>query len=224
MSSSQPLRLKSYLFKNCLRGLTIVATCVFVQPALAQSTPPIINQAEYKYQDSDDLAAAFQGVTNQANVNDPNGLIDPLGTIVGCDGRALASYAGYKVSLYDSAPDKLNLGRLLPLDRPTAGNGIGPNLENVNPYSLNDSRDGKYNFLFNRSQLVTGRSYILVVSPPADSTFGERRVRLDLTGFNNQILTYQATSLDANRSVRLKVIPKVYLSMLTMRLQWACLW
>ena len=194
MSSSQPLRPKSY-FKNCLKGLTLVATCVFVQPALAQSTTPITNQAEYKYQVSDD-PVEIQGVTNLANLNDPNGLIDPLGVITGCDGRALASYAGYQVSLYNSSPDKLNLAGLLPLDRTTADNGLAPNLENVNPFSLTDSRDGKYNFLFNKSQIAPGRSYILVASPPADSTYGERRVRIDIINFNNQVLTYQATSLD----------------------------
>ena len=195
MSSSQPLRPKSY-FKNCLKGLTLVATFVFVQPALAQSTPSTItNQAEYKYQVSDD-PVEIQGVTNRANLNDPNGLIDPLGVITGCDGRALASYAGYQVSLYNSSPDKLNLAGLLPLDRTTADNGLAPNIANVNPFSLADSRDGKYNFLFNQSQIAPGRSYILVASPPADSTYGERRVRIDIINFNNQVLTYQATSLD----------------------------
>ena len=198
MSSSQPLRPKSYLFKNCLRGLTLIVACVVVRPVLAQSTAPITNQAEYNYQVSGE-PVAVQGVTNLANINDPNGLIDPLGTITGCDGRALASYANYTVALYDSAPDKLNLGKLLRLDGTTAENGLAPNLGNVNPYSLNDSRDGKYNFLFNRSQLIPGRSYILVVSPPADSTYGERRVRIDLTGFDNQVLTYQATSLDGKQ-------------------------
>lgn len=196
MSIFQPLQSRSYLCKSYHRWLTILATCVFAQPTLAQNiSRSIANQAEYKYQVSG-TPIEIQGVTNSANLNNQNSLVDPLGLITGCDGQALATYVNYKVALYDSSIDKLNLAGLVPLDRPSSSNKIAPNLENTNPFSLTNSTDGKYNFLFNRSQLVVGTSYILVVSPPADSTYGERRVRIDITNFNNQILTYQATSLD----------------------------
>lgn len=177
----------------------MVATiAIFAHPSIAQETGKltITNAAQSIYNDPTDLA----GINSDSNLVsvgfNTGGQIDPLGTIVGCDGKALASYAGYKVSLYNSATDKLNLASLLTLTPTAAADGIAPNIQNLNPFRLIDSSDGRYNFLFDRSQLTIGSSYILVVQPPANSTFGERRIRIDITGFNNNILSYQATALD----------------------------
>jgi uncharacterized repeat protein (TIGR01451 family) len=46
---------------------------------------------------------------------------------------------------------------------------------------------------------VVGKSYILLVKIPENSTYGERRVLLDITGFDGTILSYTATSLDGKQ-------------------------
>ncbi len=200
MSRCQPPWFQSQLFKNCLWGLLSLAAtlAIFTHPGIAQETGKITitNAAQSIYSDPTGRAE-INSDSNLVSVGfNAGGQVDPLGTIVGCDGKALASYAGYKISLYNSATDKLNLASLLTLTPTVATAGIAPNLQNINPFLFVNSSDGRYNFLFDRAQLTVGSSYILVVQPPADSTFGERRVRLDITGFNNNILSYQAIALD----------------------------
>ena len=163
----------------------------------------IVNQAQYKY-DIVGSETSVDGSTNSVSIGSNLGLVDPLGTISGCDGKELASYQGYSVALYDVAPDRLNPTSVLPLDGTEFPDnlsnsipvGLAPNIGNINPFPLEPNGGGKFNFLFNRAQIAVGRSYILLVKPPALSTFSERRVRLDITGLNNNILTYKATSLD----------------------------
>jgi uncharacterized repeat protein (TIGR01451 family) len=185
-----------------------------MQTTVAQGIE-IKNQAQYEYgTDQDGSAPNTSSVQSNTgliiNNNNNNGeLIDPLGVITGCDGQPLASYAGYTVALYNVGTDRLNPTSLVILDKtevPDIANngkplGLAPNVNNDNPFSLtnnSESNKGRYNFLFNRDrgQLNIGNSYILVVKPPKDSAYGERRVRIDITGFSNNILSYQATALD----------------------------
>jgi uncharacterized repeat protein (TIGR01451 family) len=172
----------------------------------------ITNQAQYNYstnQDGPSIGSqdttTIQSSTGQI-FNDFTGLIDPLGVITGCNGQRLADYNGYTVSLFNAAADGLNptgLTNLVQTEVPDAPDniiplGLQPNSNNKNPFELNSTSTGAYNFLFNRSagQLDVGKSYILIVKPPANSTYAERRVRLDVTNFSNNILSYKATSLD----------------------------
>jgi uncharacterized repeat protein (TIGR01451 family) len=193
----QPFRPRSYLFKNCVRGL-VVATFVATGP-MAQARK-IENQAQYEYDifNSDKKTTTkVTGKTRTVTVTVPgkDGLVDPLGSITGCNGQILPSYAGYSVLMFNTV-DRINPTSIVALDRTTAANGIEPNNTNINPFSLNDSKDGRYNFLFNRDQTVVGKSYILLVKIPENSSYGERRVIIDITGFDGNILSYQATSLD----------------------------
>jgi uncharacterized repeat protein (TIGR01451 family) len=231
VSRFQPLRPKSYLFKNCATGLAI-ATLVSSQPAIAQtvqaptvSTPEvkdITNRAEASYEGSPDLGMLFTTTnTLTATPKSDSGLVDPLGVITGCNGQLLPNppgYTGYTVALYDVAANGFpaNLTDLTPT---TSADGIGPNIFNDKLFTLKDppsdieggsANRGKYNFLFDKSknQLKVGRKYILVVKPKSGSAFGERMVRLDLTGYDEAIpatttipaipakLRYLATSLD----------------------------
>jgi uncharacterized repeat protein (TIGR01451 family) len=210
VSRFQPLRPKSYLFKNCITGLAI-ATLVSTPHQVARSSE-IKNQAQYEYgTDQEGSTPSTRSVQDNTGliINNNGGLIDPLGIITGCDGKPLDSYTGYTVALYNVATDRLNPTSLVILDETEipdiAGNGVPlgltPNDRNVNPFPLtnsNDNNKGRYNFLFNRTkgQINVGKSYILVVKPPTGSAYGERRVRIDITGFSNNILSYQATSLD----------------------------
>jgi uncharacterized repeat protein (TIGR01451 family) len=159
----------------------------------------IENQAQFEYETvtSTNVKSKVNGRTRKVivTVDGENGLVDPLGTITGCNGLPLPSYAGYSVLLFNTV-DRINPTSIVALDRTTAANGLEPNITNINPFSLNNSTDGRYNFLFNRSQTVIGKSYILIVKIPENSSYGERRVIIDITGFDGNILSYQATSLD----------------------------
>jgi uncharacterized repeat protein (TIGR01451 family) len=193
VSRFQPVRAKSFLFKNWLRGLVVVTLCS--SPSAAPAS--ITNQAQYKY-DVVNSKLTIEGNTNQVIVNTTtkDGLIDPIGAITGCNGQPLPSYAGYSVLLFNTV-DRINPTSIVALDRTTLETGgIEPNITNINPYPLTGSKDGRYNFLFNQSQTIVGKSYIFVVKIPENSTYGERRVILDITGFDGTILSYQATSLD----------------------------
>jgi uncharacterized repeat protein (TIGR01451 family) len=194
----QPFRPRSYLFKNCVGGL-VIATVVVATGSVAHAEK-IFNQAQYEYEivNSDPkLKSTITGTTRKVTVivNGGNDLVDPLGTITGCKGEPLASYTGYTVLLFDTV-DRINPTSLVSLTRTTAANGLDPNILNNNPFSLTGSTDGRYNFLFNRSQLLVGKSYILVVKIPENSTYGERRILVDITGFNGTVMQYTATALD----------------------------
>jgi uncharacterized repeat protein (TIGR01451 family) len=197
VSRFQPFRPRSYLFKNCVRGLVVAA--VVVTGPMAQASK-IDNQAQYEYEVvSSDTKTKLKinGKTRTVTVtiDGKDGLIDPIGSITGCNGQVLPSYAGYSVILFNTV-DRINPTSIAALDRTTPLNGIEPNITNLNPFSLTGSTDGRYNFLFNSTQTIVGKSYIMVVKIPENSTYGERRVILDITGFDGTTLSYQATSLD----------------------------
>ncbi|BAZ42622.1 hypothetical protein NIES4101_85910 [Calothrix sp. NIES-4101] len=181
---------------------------------------PIVNQASYQY--SDGTGRIFRGFSDTLNTE--RGLIDPLGRILGCGGELLPDYTGFSIGVYEtnpSDPTGSELGRLVDLTRtelPDISNnqisgGKAPNTENLNPYFLqnnptNPNLRGTYNFLLdpNRGQTQPGKSYILVVNPPANSIYQQRRIRIkigDSTGAEtgigntqNRVLRYVATSLD----------------------------
>jgi uncharacterized repeat protein (TIGR01451 family) len=191
VSRFQPVRARSHLSKNWLRGLAVITLCSGQSVAQASIT----NQAQYKY-DVVDSKITIEGNTNQVIVNTTkDGLVDPIGAITGCNGQPLPSYSGYSVILFNTV-DRINPTSIAALDRTTPLNGIEPNINNINPYPLTGSTDGRYNFLFNSGQTVVGKSYILLVKIPENSTYGERRVIIDITGFDGNVLSYQATSLD----------------------------
>jgi uncharacterized repeat protein (TIGR01451 family) len=183
--------------------------------ALAESRPLIHNQAAYEYADVKNRLQ-FQGITSTLETQ-PNPLIDPLGRILGCNGAVLPDYAGFMVGLYEANPSDLTgteLGNLVSLtptevpDRQDNGvpGGLAPNIANNNPFALsnNVSQDlrGVYNFLFDpaRGQTQAGRSYILVVNPPTNTIYQQRRVKIQIVdstgGIGNNIVRYLATSLD----------------------------
>jgi uncharacterized repeat protein (TIGR01451 family) len=208
----QPTRPKLLVYGT---GWLICSTLLTAQPLAAQSSgsvETITNQAQYRYNSNQEGTNDGQLVQSSTNtlIGNYQSLVDPLGFITGCDGKPLATgYSGYSVALYEAAPDKLNLGKIINLavteypDNPLNDIPLGllPNGTNANPFVMDSSSTGGYNFLFNRAigQIDVGRSYILVVKPPANSSYGERRVRIDITGLNGNILSYRATSLDGQK-------------------------
>ena len=140
---------------------------------------------------------------------DSTELIDPLGTITGCAGELLPDYQGFSIALYDPDPSdptgstERNLTELTETELPddpdnNIPKGVEPNTQNSNPFFLVDSDEGKYSFLFDsdRNQLERGATYILVVTPPNDSEYDERRIKLEIGDRNENIVEYTATSLD----------------------------
>ncbi|MEY2856911.1 MAG: hypothetical protein RLZZ74_1223 [Cyanobacteriota bacterium] len=149
--------------------------------------------------------------------NDDKGeLIDPLGHITGCAGETLPDYQGFSVALYDPDPNDptgstiRNVTELTETELPDNPNndipkGVQPNVQNSNPFFLLNSDRGKYSFLFDRerNQLVKGAIYILVVKPPQNSEYDERRIKLEVGDRQGNIVKYTATSLDG-RPIRAK--------------------
>jgi uncharacterized repeat protein (TIGR01451 family) len=188
------------------------------QPTNNQGVPRtvnIINQATYTYSYTDPEGRSsyqFEGVSSQNNLN-PDPLVDPLGRILGCGGALLPDYTGFSVGVYESNPSDptgTELGKLLSLTRtefPDIPNnnipgGKEPNIENSNPYFITNNPAGVYNFLLdpNNGQTAPGRSYILVVNPPPNSIYKQRRIKIQIvqsTGNEgNNVVRYIATSLD----------------------------
>ncbi|MEH2146384.1 hypothetical protein [Nostoc sp.] len=223
-SVSRPQKQKQITSNNiwCQRLTAAVILGSFLHttisiPAIAQPTNnlaaslPITNQATYTYTDSSSNYE-YQGSSNKLNVNS-NPLIDPLGRILGCAGAILPDYTGFSVGVYElnpSDPTGTELGSLLALTRtelPDISNnnvpgGKPPNTENSNPYFITNNPAGFYNFLLdpNKGQTAPGRTYIFVVNPPPNSTYKQRRIKieiLDSTGTpGNNLVQYVATSLD----------------------------
>jgi uncharacterized repeat protein (TIGR01451 family) len=174
--------------------------------------PAINNQASYSYTDPANKFK-FQGISSQLNAV-PKPLVDPLGRILGCGGELLPDYTGFSVGMYEPNPNDptgTELGNLVPLTRtelPDIQNnnvpgGLKPNIENSNPYFLtNQEPPGTYNFLFDpdKGQLAVGKTYILVVNPPQNSIYTQRRIKLQIInstgGIGNNVVRYTATSLD----------------------------
>ncbi len=176
------------------------------------ASPAINNQATYSYTDPASKLK-FQATSSQLNAfSQP--LVDPLGRILGCGGELLPDYTGFSVGLYDPNPNDptgTELGSLVSLTRtelPDIQNngvpgGLKPNIENSNPYFLtNQEPRGTYNFLFDteKGQTAPGKSYILVVNPPRNSIYTQRRIKLQIIdstgGIGNSVVRYTATSLD----------------------------
>jgi uncharacterized repeat protein (TIGR01451 family) len=190
----------------------LLQTTVFI-PVAAENTGVVnvSNQATYTYQDTASNNQ-YIGITSTLNLN-PGPLVDPLGRILGCAGQLLPDYTGFSMSVYETNPNDptgTELGQLVDLTRtevPDIPNnnipgGKTPNSENVNPYFITNNPAGVYNFLFdpNKGQTDPGRTYILVVNPPANSIYQQRRIKIEIlnsTGaINNSIVRYIATSLD----------------------------
>lgn len=145
-------------------------------------------------------------------------LVDPFGQILDCNGDELEDYTGFTVTLFNVDPNdptgtepgtEVDLTTTEVPDIPNNGIplGIQPNITNTNNYRLTNNRvasidgverRGVYNFLFDqaRGQTQVGQTYILAVTPPENSNLPERRIRLEITNLDGNILTYVATAVD----------------------------
>jgi uncharacterized repeat protein (TIGR01451 family) len=191
------------------------STAIAQQSSESVARPQLVNQASYSYFNPASRQS-FEGASAQLDAQ-PGKLVDPLGRILGCSGELLPDYSGFSISLYEpnpADPTGTELGNLVPLtqtevpDIPnnTIPGGLNPNSANRNPFFLSNTVDtqqrGVYNFLLdpNKGQLNPGRPYILVVNPPANSIYTQRRIKIqiiDSTGSNgNNVVRYIATSLD----------------------------
>ena len=150
-------------------------------------------------------------LSNEIEISEGVPLIDPGGNILGCDGNSLDNYAGFSMALYEPDASGLDLGPLVQLTATSAATGgISPNTDNDNPFSFVPN-EGRYNFLLDPNSLLTcsglaqtatDATYFLVITPPANSDFSERRVRIVLLDplvnsmGDTVALRYEATALD----------------------------
>jgi uncharacterized repeat protein (TIGR01451 family) len=203
-----------YPRKRHLLALFLISTLLHptanVQAQTPDLIPDLINAATASYSTAD---GPVSRVSNQIVIGYSPELIDPSGNLLGCDGQPLASYAGFSMSLYEPDATGLGLGNLVALTPTQGADSIPPNSGNVNPFPLL-ANAGRYNFLLDSGAGLTSpvnaglnqtdadAQYILVIRPPADSRFGERRVRIEMLGTvrnpstNTAILSYRAISLD----------------------------
>ena len=199
-----------------LSGLLLHRTGPTVAQTANSAPIRLVNQAQATYDTTagGSTDSAISTLSNLLKVRPNLSLTDPSGQILGCGGQPLANYTGFTVGLYQTNttdPTGSELGPLLPLtqtelpDDPANSipRGVQPNITNTNPYNLSNDGAGRFSFLLNRSigQLEIGKSYILVVSPPAASTlYNQRRIKLEITDIQavdgDQVVSYRAISLD----------------------------
>jgi len=171
-------------------------------PVCAQDGIQISNQSTYRYSDGSG-SPPIGGITLRSQI------VDPRGSVMGPDGLPLPSYQGFQIGLY--LPDLADptgtevkgavalTATALPA-QPGLLVGVSPNTGNANPFSLTDTDEGRFSLLLDpgRGQLDSGRVYILVVTPPTGSVYGQRRIRILLGAHNGSAISYTATSLDGD--------------------------
>ena len=150
-----------------------------------------------------------EGVRQQtiAMIASPQELGDPFGRVTGCRGEILPDYSGFTIGLYEpgggppgSIGPAIELTRTELPDDPSnqIPEGIEPNTENSNPFFLTNEDQGRYSFLLDetRGQLDKGDTYILLVNPSEESTYGDRRIRIEIGEVTDNAIPLTATSLD----------------------------
>lgn len=173
-------------------------------------TISISNEATANYVEPNGPVSA---ISNRIVIGSSPMLIDPIGKVLGCDGQPLSSYEGFFMALYEPDASGLGLGNLVSLTPTSSTVSIPPNTANLNPFALSASA-GRYNFLLDADkplgssinaglvQTDTGAQYILVIDPPDNSPFKERRVLIEILGtvkeaaIQRSALTYRARALD----------------------------
>jgi hypothetical protein len=199
-----------------------IITAAVISGAVWQSMPAktqtvgaaqITNQVSFSYNVvGKNNGTPISGVSTQVSTQvsfSVNKLVDPLGQITGCGGEQITDYTGFSVGLYEAnaanpAATEINgVLALTPTEVPDRSNnniplGLKPNTENSNPFFLTNGNEGRYNFLLDASkgQLTPGRTYILLISPPANSIYSERRIKLTIGSQNGTVVSYTATALD----------------------------
>ena len=182
-----------------MRCLFFVLLAFWPVVVLAQDSG-ISNQLSYSYTDG-------SGHVLMGGMSTRSQLVDPRGTVSGCDGNPLPSYAGFQIGLYlpdPSDPTGTEIKSLVPLT-PTAipagagqPPGVAPNSTNANPYPLSDTDKGRFSLLLDpsRGQLDAGQVYVLALTPPPGSAYRPRRIRITIGASSGGQVSYTATSLD----------------------------
>ncbi|WP_199192220.1 DUF11 domain-containing protein [Chlorogloea sp. CCALA 695] len=206
-------------YNNHLNQYLQLITAAFISgsiwqaiPAIAQNVQAvqITNQVTFFYsaEGRRNGGTTINGVSTQAGFSVTK-LVDPLGQVTGCAGEQIEDYTGFNVGLYEvnsadptgteiRSPLALSPTELPDLSGNNVPLGLKPNIENSNPFFLTNGNQGRYNFLLDPSkgQLVAGRTYILLISPPPSSIYSERRIKLTIGSQIGEVVSYTATSLD----------------------------
>jgi len=189
------------MLKQPQRLLLALGLLLLAAPsARAQDAGQIVNQTSYSYTDE-------KGQLTMGGMTVRSLLVDPRGTVMGCDGAPLPSYAGFRIGLYEpdpSDPTGTEIKGAVPLTPtalPSAADvplGVAPNVLNRNPFPLSDADRGRFSMLLDpsRGQLDAGRVYILVLSPPPGSAYRQRRVRITVGARDGMAVSFSAASLD----------------------------
>ena len=204
-----PCQTKSFL-SACpgylLAVAMILAISVLPTGARGQGGLTIFNQASYSYSATDGFHPSVNPISG---VSKRTELVDPRGRIRNCVGGILPDYRGFTVGLYEPLGGdtaQIEIGNPVSLTKTSypahldqgLAEGILPNKDNLNPFALSNQDDGTYSFLLDasRSQLDSGKTYILVVNPPANSMYAQRRLKIVIVSRVGNNVMYTATSID----------------------------
>lgn len=194
---------------TAMRSVTatgLVAVGLFQLAALPTAGQTLRNTATSTYRNPAN-STILNAISNTVETS-PNGLVDPFGRIIGCDGNVFDSYEGFTVALYEATGvTGSDLGPLVTLPSASAADIISlgnqnVNANNINPFplgltdGLDPSQRGQFNFLLTPQQVTAGSAYILVIQPPPSAFLDARRIRISIVEFQNGQLSYVATSLD----------------------------
>ena len=180
--------------------------------AQAQPIPtsnPLLNQAEYRYED-EGSGLAIEDTTNLLELT-PRPRQPPVSQVLSCGGELLSDYSDFSAALYQpnpTDPTGTELGSLvaLPSLEPVLGSGNGDTNQS-NPVELSTS--GTYSFWLSAAAnaastggSATGNHYILVINPPSESNYRQRRIKITVSaqsnapGSNRYSVSYTAIALD----------------------------
>lgn len=118
-----------------------------------------------------------------------------VGQVLGCEGTPLKNYTGFSVGLYHR--DRDTPGGIQGLvSLPSAASELSPNLNNKNPFPLSNPTQGRFNFVLEKDTINPDTRYILIIKPPENSRFGERRIELRFGQASDDFLPFTATAFD----------------------------
>jgi uncharacterized repeat protein (TIGR01451 family) len=136
------------------------------------------------------LASSFPALAQ------PN-LSDSVGQVLGCDATPVKNYTGFSIGLFHADPTTPGaVQELVTLTATNSEVSVSANPQNQNPFSLSQGNQGRFHFLLNTQKVNSESSYVLIVDPPEDSRFAERRIKLRFGSAQDNQIPFTAIALD----------------------------
>jgi uncharacterized repeat protein (TIGR01451 family) len=157
---------------------------------------------------SDTQATNGNGITinGQSNTVTTSSLpIGPPRHVSACAGGNLPDYTGFAIGLYSTdaqndlvSPIQLTRTQLPLVTGINLPEGLAPNNQNANPFSLSNGNTGDYEFLLDasRGQTAPGFTFIELVKASASSSLQPREIKIVVGATSGGSTQFTATALD----------------------------